>query len=115
MTDLVIVTATTPDEAVALRIAADAVRARLAACAQVQGPIHSTFQWRGAIDQATEWYCHLKTTRASLEALTALIRRAHPYQVPEIVAVPIVAGFRPYLEWVAQEVSPPPPPSVPEA
>lgn len=106
MTDLLLVTTTAPDEAVASRIATDAVAARLAACAQVQGPIRSTFRWQGAVDHATEWYCHLKTTRARFPALADLIRAAHPYDVPEIVATPIETGSPPYLDWLRESVAP---------
>lgn len=104
MTDLVIVTTTCPDEALAIRIADLAVTERLAACAQVQGPIRSAFRWQGVVDHATEWYCHLKTTRERYPALELRIRELHPYEVPEIVAVPVVAGSPAYLGWVAESV-----------
>ena len=104
MTALLLVTTTAPDEAVASRIATDAVAARLAACAQVQGPIRSTFRWRGAVDHATEWYCHLKTTADRFPALEARLRALHPYDVPEIVAVPLVAGSPAYLAWLRDAV-----------
>ena len=81
-----------------------AVAERLAACAQIQGPLKSTFHWRGGVDHSTEWYCHLKTTRKRLPALEALIRALHPYAVPEIIAVDIVAGHEPYLSWIEATV-----------
>jgi periplasmic divalent cation tolerance protein len=101
---LFVVTTTAPSEADADRIAEAAVRERLAACAQVQGPIRSTFWWRGSLEHGTEWYCHLKTTGARLEALESLIAGLHPYEVPEIIATPIVEGHLPYLTWLEQEV-----------
>lgn len=97
----ILVTTTLPAEALANRIAEAAVERQLAACAQVQGPIHSTFRWQGTIDHATEWYCHLKTTEDRYAALEAVIVSLHPYDVPEIIAIPLVAGHAPYLSWIA--------------
>ena len=105
MTDLLVVTTTVPEVALAARIAAAAVHGRLAACAQVQGPVRSTFHWRGAVDQATEWHCHCKTTRARDPELERLIRSLHPYAVPEIIALPIVAGDAAYLRWIGESVA----------
>lgn len=97
------VTTTGPKE-IAERIAAAAVAERLAACAQVVGPVSSTFRWRGAVDTATEWYCHLKTSRSQWPALEARIRAIHSYELPEIIAVPIVEGSLEYLTWIEQQV-----------
>jgi periplasmic divalent cation tolerance protein len=99
-----VVTTTLPTEDQARAVAEAAARERLAACAQVQGPIQSTFHWQGAIDHATEWYCHCKTTRAAYPALERLIKSMHPYEVPEIIAAPIAVGYQPYLLWIEQEV-----------
>lgn len=107
MTDLLVTFVTTPDEALASRIAAAAVDARLAACAQVYGPVRSTFRWEGTVEQATEWGCQLKTTRAAFAGLAALIRALHPYDVPEIIAIPIVEGHPPYLAWITDATSGP--------
>jgi periplasmic divalent cation tolerance protein len=85
------------------RLAGALVSERLAACVQVQGPIRSTYRWRGAVETAEEWYCHAKTTAARLPALQARLAELHPYDIPEIIAVPIVAGHGPYLEWIAAE------------
>jgi periplasmic divalent cation tolerance protein len=98
------VTTTLPDQAAAERLAAVVVEERLAACAQVHGPISSTYRWDGNIERATEWYCHLKTTAGRLPALQARIGELHPYDVPEIIAVPILDGNPDYLSWVAQTV-----------
>ncbi|MDX2121853.1 MAG: divalent-cation tolerance protein CutA [Gemmatimonadota bacterium] len=105
MTDLLVVTTAVPDEALAARIAAATVQARLAACAQVQGPVRSTYHWHGAMEQATEWYCHCKTTRARYPELERLIRSLHPYEVPEILALPIVVGHRAYLDWIGDTLA----------
>ena len=104
LTANLIVTTTLPTESAAQRIAEAAVGQRLAACAQVQSPIRSTFRWQGAVDHSTEWYCHFKTTRERLPALEAMIIEMHPYDVPEIIGVPIVGGSAAYLTWVEEQV-----------
>ena len=99
------VTTTLPDQAAAERLAAVVVEERLAACAQVHGPISSTYRWEGAVERSAEWYCHLKTTVARLPEVQARIRKLHPYEVPEIIAVPIIGGDAAYLSWIEQMVS----------
>jgi periplasmic divalent cation tolerance protein len=100
-----LVTTTVPTQADASRIAEAVVAERLAACAQVQGPIQSTFRWQGRVDQATEWYVHCKTATFREAELLARLKALHPYDVPEIVATPIVAGHPPYLRWIDESVS----------
>lgn len=99
--DIVQVTTTVESPEAAGRIARALVDERLAACAQVQGPITSTYRWQGAVEQATEWYCHAKTTRAMLDQVVARIRSLHSYVTPEIIAVPLAGGLPDYLAWVA--------------
>jgi len=99
------VTTTLPDQAAAERVAAVLVNERLAACAQVLGPVASTYHWKGSTEHATECYCHLKTTIARLPALETRIRELHPYEVPEVIAVPIVGGNPEYLRWIEEAVS----------
>ncbi len=101
---MIIVTTTWPTEADAERAAETVVAERLAACAQVTGPIRSVFRWEGKVDRATEWYCHLKTTADRFPALETRLRALHPYDVPEIVAVPLVAGSHAYLAWLHDAV-----------
>lgn len=104
MADCCQVTTTLPDQAAAERVAACVVEARLAACAQVLGPVSSTYRWHGVVERTTEWYCQLKTTTDRAEALQARIRELHPYEVPEIVAVPILQGNPDYLRWIEESV-----------
>lgn len=104
MTDCCQVTTTLPDQAAAQLIAADVIENHLAACAQVIGPLSSTYQWQGRIESAQEWYCHLKTTLRKVPALEQRIRELHPYDVPEIIAIPISAGDERYLAWVRMMV-----------
>jgi periplasmic divalent cation tolerance protein len=98
------VTTTFPDQALAEEVARRLVAERLAACAQVQGPIASTYRWEGAVESATEWYCHIKTTVSRFPDLRRRIRELHPYQVAEIIAVPIVDGDPAYLQWIEESV-----------
>lgn len=98
------VTTTLPDQAKAEQLAETLVSERLAACAQVLGPVSSTYCWKGKIERASEWYCHLKTTLARLPLLQARIRELHPYEIPEVIAFPIVQGDPSYLEWIQEVV-----------
>jgi periplasmic divalent cation tolerance protein len=98
------VTTTLPDRALADRVAADLVGGRLAACAQVIGPLTSTYRWEGRMETAEEWYCFLKTTEGRLPELRARLRELHPYEVPEIIAVPIADGDPAYLRWIRESV-----------
>jgi len=95
---------TTASREDAERIARVLVEERLAACVQVLGPISSTYRWQGAIETSQEWLCLAKSRRNLYEAIEKAIRGVHPYQVPEILAVPIVAGSADYLAWLDQEV-----------
>jgi periplasmic divalent cation tolerance protein len=97
---------TTDSEEAASALARSAVEARVAACAQVVGPIKSTYWWEGKVETAGEWYVVFKTTAERYPALEAHIREHHGYDVPEIVLMPIVAGNPAYLEWVTTETQP---------
>ena len=81
------------------------VEERLAACAQVTGPVSSVYRWQGEVETAAEWYCHLKTTAERAPALLARIRELHPYDTPEIIALPVAEGDAAYLRWVEDAVS----------
>jgi periplasmic divalent cation tolerance protein len=96
-----------PDQAAAEHLAAVLVSERLAACAQVLGPVASTYRWKGHVEHAQEWYCNLKTTDLTLPALQKRIRELHPYEVPEVIAFPISDGDRQYLDWIQAEVGGP--------
>ncbi len=84
----------------AQRIARALVEGQLAACVQVIGPLTSTYWWQDAIEEAQEYLCLIKTRRDRFEALAATIRALHPYEVPEILAVPVAAGDTSYLAWL---------------
>ena len=97
------VTVTASSEAEASRLGRAAVEGRLAACAQVSGPISSVYWWEGEVTSSQEWMCTMKTTARRLEELTNQLRFLHSYDTPEIVATPIVAGDADYLAWVDTE------------
>jgi periplasmic divalent cation tolerance protein len=102
------VSTTLGSEAEASRLASALVEERLAACAQVIGPVRSVYHWKGDVTQATEWLCTAKTIEARLSALLQRIRALHSYELPEILATPIVAGDPGYLDWLRQEATPSP-------
>jgi periplasmic divalent cation tolerance protein len=86
-------------------IASAVVETRMAACAQIVGPIHSIYWWKGKMEQAAEWLCVMKTRQELFLALERQIKSVHPYEVPEIVALPIVAGSKSYLDWIEEETA----------
>jgi periplasmic divalent cation tolerance protein len=94
---------TTDSRAEAMELARGAVEARLAACAQVAGPIASTYWWEDGIERAEEWLLMLKLPAAGYQALADFLAERHSYDEPEIVATPIVAGSDTYLSWIAEE------------
>lgn len=99
------VATTTGTREVAERIAVELVDLRLAACVQVSGPITSTYRWQGQIENAEEWLCTAKTTREQLSAIQDVLKRLHPYEVPELIATPIVGGSDAYLKWLADQLT----------
>ncbi|HWJ42845.1 MAG TPA: divalent-cation tolerance protein CutA [Solirubrobacterales bacterium] len=105
MGDCVQVLTTAGSEEEAGRIGELLVERRLAACVQVVGPIASRYRWQGAVEEAREWQCLAKTTRAAYGAVEVAIREVHSYDEPEIIATPISAGSAGYLAWIADEVS----------
>jgi periplasmic divalent cation tolerance protein len=107
MTDIVQLTTTVDSKSRAIQLAETMVTERLAACAQVQGPIESVYRWQEKIDGATEWYCHFKTTKLLVERLRTRVVKLHPYDLPEVIVVPIVDGHPPYMDWVESETQQP--------
>lgn len=106
MTDFVQVSTATETREQAVRLAESAVSGRLAAGAQVVGPVVSVFWHRGEFGTGEEWQLLLKTTAARYPALEAHLLAEHPWEKPEVVAVPIVAGSQAYLRWVADSTEP---------
>ena len=95
--------ATAADAAEAERIGRAVVEARLAACANILPGMRSVYWWQGRLEQGQEAVLILKTTEDRLEALIAGVKDLHSYDCPCIEALPVVAGYPPFLDWVAQE------------
>lgn len=95
-----------PDAASARALAEHLVSARLAACVNILAPCRSVYRWQGALEEAEEVPLLIKTTSERYAELEAAIRERHPYELPEIVAVPMVRGLPGYLAWVDSETTP---------
>ena len=107
MTDYIQVLTTTERKEDAQAIARSLVQRRLAACVQVVGPITSTYHWQGKIETSQEWQCWAKSRWGLYEEIERAIRQLHPYEVPEILALPILAAGESYLAWLDAEVKRP--------
>lgn len=92
-----------PDETSANAIALAVVEARLAACVNILPRVQSIYRWQGAVESASEIPLLMKTTAANYPALEAAIQAQHPYEIPEIIALPVERGLPAYLNWVAAE------------
>jgi periplasmic divalent cation tolerance protein len=97
---------TTDSEEGAEQLARSIVEAYVGACAQIVGPIKSVYRWEDKVQVDPEWQIWIKTTTARLDELTAFIKTNHSYDVPEIVATPIIGGSAEYLQWVTDETQP---------
>ena len=95
-----------PDRATAERLAGIVVENNLAACVNILAPCRSVYRWKGALQHEEEHPMLIKTTRERYPALEQALREGHPYELPEIIALPIERGLPAYLEWVAQETKP---------
>jgi periplasmic divalent cation tolerance protein len=102
MSDYVQVSTTAPDQETAADLGRSAVKAKLAASAQVAGPVRNMFWHQGEYGEGEEWLVLLKTTAARYRELEAHLVGRHPWGNPEVTAVPVTAGSAPYLEWVAR-------------
>ncbi|MFI0407284.1 divalent-cation tolerance protein CutA [Actinomadura sp. 3N508] len=100
------VTTTTDSRSEAAELAKSAVAERLAACAQLLGPIASTYWWEGEIESAEEWMVLFKTSADRFDELASLITEVHSYDTPEIIATPVVAGSMDYLAWITEQTEP---------
>jgi periplasmic divalent cation tolerance protein len=85
------------------RIARTLLEKRLVACAHIIGPMRSTYWWKGKIEEAEEWLCVLKTRKDVYAELERTLKAIHPYDVPQIIAVPVVDGSEGYLRWIEEE------------
>jgi periplasmic divalent cation tolerance protein len=105
MTDFIQVMTAIGSKEDAQKVANAIVEQRLAACVQIIGPITSTYWWQGAIETAEEWVCLIKTRQDLYERVEQAIRENHPYDEPEILALPVLAGSKSYLQWIVSETT----------
>jgi len=101
MAEYVQVLTTAGSEEEADRIGTALLEQRLAACVQTLGPIVSRYRWQGKREREREWQCLAKTEARLYEEIEAAIRAVHSYEEPEILAIPVLAGSRGYLDWVS--------------
>lgn len=105
MPDALLVLTNMPDRAGAVQLAQTLIERRLAACVNVLAGCTSVYRWQGKIENATEVPLLIKTRLALYPELESAIRELHPYELPEIIAVPISYGLTEYLEWVSGETT----------
>lgn len=106
MSEVLLLLTNLPDEASASVLATHLVEHRLAACVNQLAPVRSVYRWQGQVEQALEIPLLIKTTRAGYAAVEAAVCALHPYDVPELIAVPVEIGLTAYLDWVVQESTP---------
>ncbi len=102
---LVEVRVSVPDEDTGLALAQALVEAGAAACVQCLGPVTSVYRWEGVVQVEREWLLLAKTTEAALPSVQEVVVAGHPYDVPEILAVPVIQALEPYAEWVRAQVA----------
>src|SRR5271156_67254 len=107
MTDKILVLVTCGSRSEARKIARSLVGQRLAACvSEMAVPVASTYRWKGKVESAEEVLLRIKTSKRRFAAVRDAVRKLHSYEVPEIIALPIAAGSRAYLDWIAESVTP---------
>jgi periplasmic divalent cation tolerance protein len=104
MTDKIVVLNTCASAEEAERLARSLVERRLAACVTVVSPVRSFYRWKGAVADATEWLLVIKTSRPMFERLRAALESTHSYELPEILALPVIEGSADYLAWLDGEL-----------
>lgn len=102
MSEIFLVFCTCPDRPAALDLAKILVESGLAACVTIQDGVTSVYLWQGALEQSDECLLLIKTSAARYQELEDAIKARHPYELPEIIAVPIQTGLNDYLTWVEQ-------------
>lgn len=105
MTDKIVVLSTCPTEAEAGKLARLLVEERVAACVNVVRGVSSYYRWQGAIESATEFLLVIKSSRTLFPALRAMLEGNHSYEVPEVVAIPVLDGSPAYLSWLSANLA----------
>jgi periplasmic divalent cation tolerance protein len=106
MTDQIVILSTCGSEQEAFKIAQLLVERRLAACVNVAPAIRSFYRWQGKVESGSEWLLLIKSSRGLFDSVSRAIEAAHSYEVPEVIAIPIVAGSPNYLEWLRSSILP---------
>lgn len=106
MSKILLVMTNLPDAASALKLTRQLIESGTAACVTQLAPATSTYRWQDKIETACEVPLLIKTTRDAYPRLEALILASHPYELPEIIAIPVTAGLPAYLNWVSQATHP---------
>jgi periplasmic divalent cation tolerance protein len=104
ITDALVVMVTVPNQETAEKLAEALVGEELAACVNLLDGVRSIYRWKGAIERDDEILCLCKTTREGFEKLRARVVELHPYEVPEVIALPVEVGHAPYLAWLMASV-----------
>ncbi|MEC9093819.1 MAG: divalent-cation tolerance protein CutA [Planctomycetota bacterium] len=99
-----VVQVTVPARELSESLGRDLVSRKLGACVQIEGPLTSIYSWNSKLETAEEYRLVIKTTGDQVEEIISSIQLAHPYEVPEIICLPIVAGSQEYLDWVGEQV-----------
>jgi len=105
MNKVILVYSTAPDVAVAEKLAEQLVGEKLAACVSMMPGVQSVYRWQGAVEKAFEVGLMIKTTERQFSSLSEKLVALHPYDVPELIAVPVTVGFPAYLQWVQDETA----------
>ena len=100
-TDALVVLCTFPSPEKAAEVARALVEDKLAACVNIAPPVRSIYAWKGELQDEPETLAIIKTCASRYDALASRIAALHPYEVPEIIALPVAAGHAPYLAWLA--------------
>ncbi len=103
MEEYIQITTTTDKKREAEDIAKKLIEKRLVSCAQILGPIKSIYWWKGRIEESEEWMIFFKTKKGLFKKVESAIKEIHSYEVPEIIAVPILEGSKDYLNWIESE------------
>jgi periplasmic divalent cation tolerance protein len=105
VTEFIQVSTTVSSNATANKIVRKLLAERPASCVQVLGPIHSNYWWKGRIERAREWVCFIKARASDYRRIEDSINKIHPYEVPEILAFPVIRGNADYLNWIRKETA----------
>jgi periplasmic divalent cation tolerance protein len=105
MTDKIVVLTTCGSEDEARKLASVLIEKHMAACVNITSPVTSVYRWKGSIEQAQEWMLIIKSRRERFEELRVVLESAHSYELPEVLAIPVVEGSPNYLAWVEAETT----------